>query len=119
MTLIELTLTASQKPVLVNLAHVTEMRPVSAGTDIWFAVSNGDQTSFGPDRISVSEPYTHIVACIRATMAGVPNVRTWAGLNGCAGADALSGWQPVEPTPAEAAEMDAEAASDARGGSAF
>lgn len=113
MPLIELTLTVSQKPVVVNLAHVTEMRPVSAGTDIWFAVPNGDHTSFGPDRISVSEPYTHIVGCIRATMIGVPNVRTWAALNGLAELDPLAGWQPVEPTPAQAAEMEAELAADA------
>lgn len=113
MTLIELTLTVSQKPVVVNLAHVTEMRPASAGTDIWFTVPNGDHTSFGPDRISVSEPYTHIVRCIRATVTGVPNVRRWAALNDGYEPDPLSGWQPMSLSPDLIAEMEAEQAADA------
>lgn len=90
MTLIELTIAALQKPVLINLAHVTEIRPCSTGTDIWFAVSNGDYRSFGPDLISVSETYDHIVGCIRETIAGVPNVRLWAALNGLDSPDALA-----------------------------
>ena len=113
MNLIELTLAHSQNPVVVNLTHVTEMRPASTGTDIHFAVPRGDSDDFGPAAVFVTEAYVDIVRCIRTTVTGVPNVRRWAALNDGYEPDPLSGWQPMSLSPDLIAEMDAEQAADA------